>query len=538
MNTWRTWATAGLASGLLLPMTSARPERESPPPERPNFLVILADDMGFSDIGCYGSEIRTPHLDALAARGVKFTQFYNAARCCPSRAALLTGVYPHRAGMGGMVTKTPDHARETPYQGWLSRQTPTLAERLRAVGYQTFLSGKWHVGDERPDWPLQRGFDQYFGLISGANSYYELLPGRTMLEGNEPYRIPPDFYMTDAITDKALAYLGQNRTSGKPFFLYVAYTAPHWPLHAPAADVERYKAVYRRGWDALRRERFARQQRLGLLPKTTRLSEREPDVPAWEKTTNQDEWAAKMAAYAAMVSRMDEGVGRLVGHLRATGRLDNTVIIFLSDNGACHEVIEKRAQRDLGETAYAVARVRQPGEKGSYTSYGREWATLGNTPFRLYKSFIHEGGIATPLIVHAPRIIRQPLQTSQVGHVMDLFPTCLELAGVNPAAPPPGQPAKPLDGRSLVPVLSGKTRTPHPFLAWEHRGNRGLREGDWKLVWSKRVGKWELYRLDQDRAERHDLSARYPAVQKRLLARYAAWADRVGVTDADEPDND
>lgn len=226
-------------------------------PTRPNFVIIMADDLGFSDIGCYGAEIKTPNLDKLASKGVKFTQFYNAARCCPSRASLLTGMYPHQAGMGTMVvTKVKNRTKETPTQGWLSKQTVTIAEVLKSTGYQTYMSGKWHVGEERPDWPLQRGFDHYFGLISGATSYYELLPGRILLEDNEPYKIPEKFYLTDAISDKAIGYIDQNQGSNQPFFLYVAYTAPHWPLHAPEEDIAHYRGSYLKGWDYLRAERL------------------------------------------------------------------------------------------------------------------------------------------------------------------------------------------------------------------------------------------------------------------------------------------
>lgn len=512
---------------------AARRNAVPPNAARPNIIVIMADDLGYSDIGCYGSEIRTPNLDKLAAGGVKFTQFYNAARCCPSRASLLTGVYPHQAGMGGMVTKDVDHSSERPYQGWLSRETVTVAEVLRTAGYRTYMSGKWHVGEERPDWPLQRGFDQYFGLISGANSYYRLLPGRLILENNEPYDLPEGFYMTDAISDKAVGYLeaATQATEKAPFFMYVAYTAPHWPIHAPNADIAKYRGQYLKGWDALRRERYAKQQSMGLLPKTVALTDRDATILPWEKAPDKDDWDLKMAAYAAMVTRMDAGIGRIVAKLQATGQLDNTVIMFLSDNGACAEELGGRAKRDLGAEAYERSLVTPTGQEGSYDAYGKEWANLGNTPFRLYKQYTHEGGISTPFIVHYPGLIKKNFQTDQVGHIMDLMPTCLDLAGVKAPATFEGRRVKPVEGKSLVPILTGKARTPHDFLAWEHFGCRALRQGNWKLVWSTAAKKWELYDMSKDRAETHDLAANLPDKTRELLGLYETWAKKVGVNE-------
>lgn len=491
----------------------------------------MADDLGYSDIGCYGSEILTPNLDALAAKGVKFTQFYNAARCCPSRASLLTGVYPHQAGMGKMVVTSAIKNRdpETPYQGWLSRNTVTVAEVLKNAGYQTYMSGKWHVGEERPDWPLQRGFDKYFGLISGATSYYRLLPGRLILEGNEPYKIPEGFYFTDAISSKAVDYI--DAAKGQPFFMYVAYTAPHWPLHAPEEEMARYRGKYMKGWDKLREERHARQQKMGLLPRDQALSPRDPDIKAWEDAPDKKEWDQKMTAYAAMVTRMDKGIGQIVDKLKATGQLDNTLIMFLSDNGACAEELGGRAKRDLGEEAYERSLVTPPGDKGSYVAYGKEWANLGNVPFRLYKSYTHEGGMSSPMIVHYPKMIKKAFQTDQVGHIMDIMPTCLELAGTSYPTAFNGHTIKPVEGKSLLPILQGKTRTPHDFIAWEHFNSRAIRKGNWKLVWSKDDKKWELYDLAKDRAELNDLSSSMPAKVKELLSQYDGWASRVGVNE-------
>lgn len=498
--------------------------------KRPNIIVILADDLGYSDIGCYGSEIKTPNLDQLAAKGAKFTQFYNAARCCPSRASLLTGMYPHQAGMGEMIIRNvQNRSPETPYQGWLSRQTVTIAEVLKSAGYQTYMSGKWHVGENRPDWPLQRGFDQYFGLISGANSYYELLSGRLILEGNEPYKIPENFYMTDAISDKAVSYLDLNHRSDKPFFMYVAYTAPHWPLHAPADEIAKYRGKYLVGWDKLRQERYAKQQKMGLLPKNVALSPRAEDIPAWENAQNKDEWDLRMATYAAMVTRMDAGIGKIVAKLKANGQFDNTLIVFLADNGACAEVIDGRAKKDLGDEAYLASLSKSTGEKGTYKAYGKEWAALGNTPFRLYKQYTHEGGIATPMIVHYPKMIKKPFQTNQVGHIMDIMPTCLELANVSFPTAFNNNIIKPLEGTSLVPILQHKNRTPHAVIGWEHFGCRAIRQGNWKLVWANTIEKWELYNLEKDRSELNDLSKKMPTKLSEMIALYDQWATKVGV---------
>ena len=497
---------------------------------RPNIIVIMADDLGYSDIGCYGSEIKTPNLDKLAAKGAKFTQFYNAARCCPSRASLLTGVYPHQAGMGRMIVRNPENKGvETAYQGWLSKQTVTIAEVLKEHGYNTYMSGKWHVGEERPDWPMQRGFDKYFGLISGANSYYELLSGRLILEGNKPCKIPENFYLTDAISDKAVSYINQNQSTNKPFFMYVAYTAPHWPLHAPEEEIAKYRGKYLKGWDKLRRERFVKQQKIGLLPESVALSARPADILDWEDSKNKDEWDLKMSTYAAMITRMDAGIGEIIAELKANGQFDNTMIIFLADNGACAEIIDNRAKKDLGDEAYAASLSKQIGEKGTYKAYGKEWASLGNTPFRLYKQYTHEGGIATPMIVHFPKMIKKPIQTNQVGHIMDIMPTCLELAQATYPSTFNSQTIKTLEGKSLVPILEGKIRTPHEVLGWEHYGCKAIRQENWKLVWSTIIKKWELYDLSSDRSEIEDLSLKLPAKLDEMTALYNKWALNVGV---------
>lgn len=496
----------------------------------PNILIIMADDLGFSDIGCYGGEIPTPNLDQLAQRGVKFTQFYNAARCCPSRASLLSGVYPHQAGMGGMVvSEVKNREPETPYQGWLSRRTMTIAEALKTKGYTTYLAGKWHVGEAPEDWPLQRGFDYFFGLIGGANSYYELLPNRLMLEGNAVFTPPANFYMTEATTNKALEYLVHSQSQTKPFFMYLAYTAPHWPLHAPESAIQEHLKTYQKGWDELRQQRFIKQQKLGLWREPLVASDPSTEVQPWAQVTDKEAWVRKMATYAAMVNLMDQGIGKIVAQLKKTGQLDNTLIVFLSDNGACAEVIDRRAKKDIGEERYRASLASTIGSAGSYVAYGKPWATLGSTPFKLYKQYTHEGGIATPMIVHYPNLIKKSFQTEQVGHIMDIMPTCLELAGVAYPYIYKGQVLQALEGKSIVPILQGKKRKAHTLLGWEHFDSRALRRGNWKLVWSKNIKKWELYHISKDRTEREDLAQRHPRRLNAMIEHYARWAKKVGV---------
>lgn len=494
---------------------------------RPNIVVIMADDMGFSDIGCYGSEIATPHLDGLAAEGLRFTQFYNAARCCPSRASLLTGLYPHQAGMGGMVSTLAKPKPEGPYQGYLNDQCVTIAEVLRNSGYRTYMSGKWHVGEQREYWPRRRGFDRYFGLISGASSYWEILEEerkqRIMALDDERYLPEGDaFYMTDAFTDHAVEFLEQQPGPEHPFFLYLAYTAPHWPLHAWPEDIAKYRGKYRIGWDELRQRRYQRLLELGIIDPKWALSPRDADVPPWDSVEDQDDWDLRMSVYAAMIDRMDQGIGRVLAALKRIGAEENTLILFLSDNGGCHETAEGRKLHKPGT---------KPGERGSFTAYKRPWANASNTPFRLFKHWVHEGGIATPLIARWPAgISARGTLTHQMGHIIDLMPTCLETAGaVYPAAGRDGKtPVLPLEGRSLLPILQGKTREPHPELYWEHMGNRAVRQGAWKLVAAKN-GDWELFDMEADRTELHRLGAEHPGKAEELLSLYETWAKRVGV---------
>jgi len=490
--------------------------------EKPNLVVILADDLGWSDLGCQGGEIATPNLDRLAAEGLRLRQFYNAARCCPTRASLLTGLYPHQAGIGGMVVDKPEDAAPGAYQGHLRVGCATLAEVLKPAGYRCYLSGKWHVGEFRPHWPVDRGFDHAYGLISGAMNYYDLRkcksPGSRRIFVRDGERIAPegdDFYATRAFTDAALGFLDRHRREHRdaPWFLYLAYTAPHWPLHAPEAVVAKYEARYQAGWARLREARHRRQLAAGLLPPGTPLSP--ADAADWERLpeTKRRETARKMAVYAAMIEIMDAEIGRLRASLEASGELDDTVIVFLSDNGACAEggPLGKNFRLDL----------RGPvGSVDSYHNYGRSWSNLSNTPFRRHKAHTHEGGIRSPFIVRWPGVVKAGAASDAIGHVIDLMPTLCEAA----ATPPPVG----LPGRSLVPVWRGGKPVPR-VLGWEHFGAAAWRDGDWKLVRKDAQAPWELYDLSGDPCELSDRAAAEPERTAAMSAAWGRWAREVGV---------
>lgn len=493
----------------------------------PNIVIILADDLGYSDIGSFGGEIKTPYLDMLASRGLRFTQFYNAARCCPTRASLLTGRYPHQAGMGGMVSAVDSEPTPGPYQGYLAENVATIAELLQQANYSTYLSGKWHVGEKPDHWPLKRGFDHYFGLISGASSYYEVIKDqprvRQMALDDDPWEPPVEnFYMTDAITDHATGFIRDhvdNNSRRKPFFLYVPYTAPHWPLHALESDIARYEGVYDAGWDSVRTARYERLVQSGLIDGKWALPERPASIPAWSDVPDKHTWSRRMEVYAAMVDRMDQGIGRILKALDETRAIRNTLIIFLSDNGGSSENVLGRALHDES---------RKIGEKGSYDAYREPWAFVSNTPFRRYKSWTHEGGIATPMIAYWMRGIKEPGRViTEPGHLIDLMATSLELAGVSDT--PVGDQSSALPGLSLVPVFQNEPRASHPALFWEHLGARAARKGNWKIVMGRQEEAWELYNMEADRNERHNVADSYPGIVEEMEAEWNDWAEEVGV---------
>jgi arylsulfatase len=475
----------------------------------PNIVLILADDMGFSDLHCYGGEIRTPNLDRLAGEGMMFTQFYNNAKCTTTRASLLSGMYPRQAGK------------------FIPANHPTIAETLRAAGYRTALSGKWHLGSRPPQRPIDRGFDEFYGLMDGAVNYFnpakrdpEFEGGRirTFAHNDRPVReFPPGYYTTDAFTDHAIATIRQFVRESKPFFLHLAFNAPHAPLHAPPEDIARYRGKYRQGWDALRRDRYARQLAMGLINPQWSLPPADSESYDW--TAAHQEWEdLRMATYAAMVDRMDQNIGRLLHALKDLGIEENTVVLFLSDNGGC---AEEPGGRDP---------TQEPGIVSTHTSVGPAWGAAQNTPFRRYKSWTNEGGISTPLLVRWPGHIKPGTRTSQIGHINDIAATCIEIAATQPLAEFAGQKPAPLEGRSLLPVFRGETRPPPETLFWEWGGNCAVREQQWKLVWDtlNPHHRWQLYDVVADRTENNDLAARHPALVARLSAEYERWAKALG----------
>jgi arylsulfatase A-like enzyme len=513
--------------------------------KRPNIVLILNDDMGYSDLGCYGGEVQTPTLDRLARDGLRFSQFYNTARCSPSRASLLTGLHPHQTGIGILTYDSGPQG----YAGNLNQRCVTIAEVLKAGGWRTYMSGKWHVSSnlKQPtdSWPMQRGFDRFFGTIIGAGSFYD---PNTLTRGNanaEHEARADGFFYTDAISDQAAAYIRDHAAThpDEPFFEYVAYTAPHWPLHAHDEDIAKYKGRFDAGWDALRDARLDRLVADGLLAPQWRLSPRDPSQPAWTEAEHKGWLLRCMEVYAAQIDRMDQGIGRIVQALEETGRLDDTLIIFLADNGACAEDIPEGVSIEELVDKLMIARSHtrdgrpvhignqpalMPGPEDTYQSYGTAWANLSNTPFRLYKHWIHEGGIATPLILHWPEGITQRGAIRHTpGYLPDIMATIVDVTGVAYPQAYAGRDVLPLEGQSLAPAFDADVRERAPMF-WEHEGNAAVRIGDWKLV-RKFPGAWELYDLQADRTELNDLAATYPEIVEDMAAQYETWARRCGV---------
>ena len=507
---------------------------------RPNIILILADDMGFSDLGCYGSEILTPNVDGLARTGLRFTQFYNVGRCCPTRASLMTGLYPHRAGVGHMM----DDWRRPGYKGNLNRESATMAEVLRAAGYQTMMAGKWHVSRHtnregpKHTWPLNRGFEQFYGTIHGAGSYFDPVTLTENQQFTSPLR---DFYYTDAISQRAAKYIEEAARNDRPFFLYVAYTAPHWPLHARPEDIARYKGQYAVGWDVLRERRHKRAIRLGVVRPEWPLTPRDPRVLAWFDVGYKPWFERRMEVYAAQIDRMDQGIGRILQSLRQVNREEDTLIFFLADNGGCGEEISSRwtglhipKETRAGQAVQVGNNPNvMPGAEDTYQSCGVPWANVSNTPFRLYKHWVHEGGIATPLVVSWPAVIRDGGGlVHEPGHVVDVMATCCDVAGVRYPDRLGGYRIAPTDGTSLKPLLLGAAARRGPIF-WEHEGNRAVRQGKWKLV-SQFPGQWELYDMEADRTEMNSLAETNPTQVQFLGSLYEAWAEKTNVEPWDQ----
>ncbi len=479
-----------------------------PKGSRPNIILIMADDLGYSDIGCYGGEIKTPNLDALAAGGMRFTQFYNCAKCSPTRATLLTGQYDQAVGVQNM-----EHGA-------------TFAEVLRSAGYRTIISGKWH---QKP-LPTTRGFDRYYGLADGCCNYWnpgiEARPGegkpgrkrqsprRWAIEGKAIMGYTSqdkNFYTTDAFADYAIERLEEYKNESKPFLLYLPQTAPHYPLHAWPEDIARYRGKYRIGWDKLRRRRYERQIEMGMFDAKYAMSPRDEGVPSWESLSEEqkDKADLTMAVYAAMVDRMDQAIGRVFKKVKQIGKWDNTLVLFLADNGGCPETPDTTP--DI-----------PPGPVEGYRCLGPPWANASNSPYRKFKSTDYEGGNCTPFIAYWPGVIKPGAKTDQVGHIIDIMPTFMEIAGAVYPEKIDGRKIKPLAGKSLLPIFKGKQRQGHDVLYWQFGKAKAVRTGDWKLVSLGKSG-WELYDLEKDRTELHNLASQHPEKVQQMAALWEDW---------------
>lgn len=527
---------------------------------RPNIIIMMVDDMGFSDPGCFGGEVQTPNLDALAENGLRFTQFYNAGRCCPTRASLLTGLYPHQAGIGQM---TFDKGEEYPgYRGTLGANTVTIAEVLKESGYQTGMVGKWHLSitrvkggngnsEEHMKWlnkqayfeddfadpatyPTARGFEKYYGNIWGVVNFFDPF---SLVHGTEPVgELPDDYYITDAISDSAVAFIDQFARHDDPFFLYVAHCAPHWPLHAKKEDIAKYRNAYTEGWQEIRQQRFQRQLEMDLFDKDqVALSPASIRAHRWEEEEHQAWESEVMATHAAMIDRVDQGLGRIVKKLKALDELDNTIILFLSDNGASPERygqpgFDRTSETREGKKVHYLSRDHTSGPETTYNYIGQDWANVANTPFKYWKRFNHEGGICTPFVAHWPNgmaaekgsIVRQP------HHVIDLMATCVDLAQADYPKELKGMAITPFEGQSLSPIFDGQANTNARSLMFEHYYARAFRQGHWKLV--AFPGKdYELYNISEDRTEINNLASSMPEKVVELADAWEAEAKRINI---------
>ncbi|MCP4976821.1 MAG: arylsulfatase [Maribacter sp.] len=546
-----------LAITILIAFSGCKTDR--PENGKPNIILIMSDDMGYSDIGCYGGVINTPVLDGLAKNGLRFTQFYNTARCCPTRASLLTGLYQHQAGIGHMMNNKGTDA----YRGDLSNKAVTIAEVLKQVGYSTYMSGKWHVTPLKPskenpskhNWPLQRGFDKFFGTIHGAGSFYD---PNSLTRDNEFIVPSEDFYYTDAISDNAIKFL-EDHKADKPFFLYLPYTTAHWPMHAKPEDISKYEGKFDEGWDVLRERKYKKLLEMGLIKPEWKLTEKD-NIPDWEDVEMKDWYSSLMEVYAAMVDRMDQGIGRIMNTLDKKGIANNTLVFFLQDNGGCaeefgfskdikpyHNDVEpnttKPMDKDVFQTEMVPKYTRdgrpvligkglEPGSEDTYLGYGKPWANASNTPFRMYKHWVHEGGISTPLIVHWPDGIKAKNEfRNQPGHLIDIMATCVDVAGATYPETFNNNNIIPLEGISLTAAFKNKDLQSRAIF-WEHEGNKAVRLGKFKLVSIYKKDSeynWELYDLESDRSETINLFEEMPIKAKEMEILWKDWAKRLSV---------
>lgn len=484
---------------------------------KPNIVLIMVDDMGWSDIGPYGAEIiQTPNLDRLAAEGLRFRQFYNNAKCTTTRASLLTGLYPRQGGRGIEL---------------LDEKMITLGEGMKLAGYKTGISGKWHNGSRVPHRPYDRGFDRSYGLWDGCSNFFDpglkdpkFKGGKVRFFGEDDRRItefPDDFYHTDAFTDQAADMIRGFAKEETPFLIYVPFTAPHYPIHAKPEDIEKYKGKFSFGWDELQKRRHARAVELGLIQPEWALPPRDREAKAWEDASNKDWQNLRMEVYAAMIDSVDQGIGRIMAALKEAGVDQNTLVLFLSDNGSC---AESPGGEDNTEQI--------PGPKDYYSHVGPSWAYAQNSPFRRYKSRMHEGGIATPLIAYWPGVIPKNSFTDQVGHIIDFLPTFLDMGGADYPTEHKGIELHPVEGISLLPVLKSPDQLVEREapLFWAFAGSRAIRDGKWKLAWDAKRKQWELYDMEADRTEMNDLAESKPDLAKAMATQWEQWAKRTGVS--------
>lgn len=528
--------------------------------KRPNIIVILADDLGYSDLGCYGGEVQTPNLDRLAAEGMRFSRFYNAGRSCPTRASLLTGLYPHQAGIGRMTFND----NLPGYRGQLTENGVTIAEALSDAGYQTGMIGKWHVAEtplkpDQRDWlnhqvfyddfadkncyPTRRGFDDFYGIIYGVVDYFDPF---SLVNGEEPIRqVPEDYYITTALTDSTVSYINRYAEADKPFFMYVSYTAPHWPLHALPQDIAKYEDTYKVGWEKIRDARYERMKELKIFGDADNFLTKRRFDALWENNRHREWDARAMAVHAAMIDRMDQGIGQILSTLEATGELDNTLILFLSDNGCSNEDCQNYApgendRPDMTRQGEPIIYPRQkevlPGPQTSYASVGAAWANVANTPFRFWKAKMYEGGICTPMIAHWPKGINKKQRgtiNTEMAHIVDIMATCLELGQTTAPQTYKGREMLPPEGISLASVLAQGTRNGHEGLGFEHFNERAYMDAQgWKIVRPGKQAPWELYDLNTDRTEMHNLANKHPQRLAAMIQKYDAWAERCLVVPA------
>ena len=545
-----------LAGALLVLLLAACSTAPPPAEERPNVLLVVVDDVGYNDLGLFGSEIATPTIDALARAGVVLNNFHAAPNCSPTRAMLLSGTDSHIAGLGNMAEEmAPNQAGQPGYEGHLNFRIAAMPELFQDAGYHTYMAGKWHLGLSEETGPAARGFDRSFTLLQGGAGAFDnmlalLGPGKARYreDGRELKELPRGFYSTAFYTERMIEYIEGGRDSGAPFFAYLAYTAPHWPLQAPEESIARYRGVYDNGYDQLRADRLARLQSLGLVPENAVPFPRLPGEPAWSELSEaqQQREARKMEIYAAMVDDLDRYLGQLIDYLKASGQYDNTVIFFVSDNGPEAHHLEQ-GWDELAEWVQACCdnSLENMGKPDSYIWYGPNWGQAGNTPARMYKGFTSQGGVRVPAFFHYPRAMQSGVSSDALVSVKDVMPTLLELAGItHPGSRYRDRKIEPMQGSSMNALLRGETARVHApdySIGWELFGKRGLRRGDWKIVYEPyhevleprpagiETDQWQLYNLAQDPAELRDLAAQEPDLLQELIELWSRYERENGV---------